>query len=125
MRELRLPEGGFASAQDADTDGVEGLTYSWTPEEVADVLGEAHPEWLQPFEHDRSIAACRRSCGGHGSGCSRRVLERPQPVRDDKVLDRAGTGWRSAAFAEAARAARPCRLPRGGASTWPGSCSAR
>ena len=25
LRELRLPEGGFASAQDADTDGVEGL----------------------------------------------------------------------------------------------------
>ena len=27
-----LPEGGFASAQDADTDGVEGLTFTWTPE---------------------------------------------------------------------------------------------
>jgi len=28
LRELRLPSGGFASAQDADTDGVEGLTYT-------------------------------------------------------------------------------------------------
>ena len=28
LRELRLPEGGFASAQDADTEGVEGLTYT-------------------------------------------------------------------------------------------------
>ena len=26
LREMRLPEGGFASAQDADTDGVEGST---------------------------------------------------------------------------------------------------
>ena len=26
LREMRLPEGGLASAQDADTDGVEGLT---------------------------------------------------------------------------------------------------
>src|SRR6266487_4331812 len=29
LRELRLPSGGFASAQDADTDGVEGLTFTW------------------------------------------------------------------------------------------------
>ena len=33
LRELLLPEGGFASAQDADTDGVEGLTFTWTPDE--------------------------------------------------------------------------------------------
>ena len=36
VRELRLPEGGFASAQDADTAGVEGLTYTWAPDEVDD-----------------------------------------------------------------------------------------
>ena len=35
VRELRLESGGFASAQDADTDGVEGLTYTWTEEEGA------------------------------------------------------------------------------------------
>src|SRR5262249_54254133 len=29
LRELALPEGGFASAQDADTNGVEGLTFTW------------------------------------------------------------------------------------------------
>ncbi len=33
LRELALPEGGFASAQDADTDGVEGLTYTWTADD--------------------------------------------------------------------------------------------
>src|SRR3954453_7948161 len=33
LRELRLPEGGFASAQDADTDGIEGLTFTWTADE--------------------------------------------------------------------------------------------
>src|SRR5213080_1876571 len=33
VRELRLPHGGFASAQDADTDGVEGLTFTWTDDE--------------------------------------------------------------------------------------------
>src|SRR6476620_6030130 len=40
LRDLRTPEGGFASALDADTDGVEGLTYAWTPAELADVLGD-------------------------------------------------------------------------------------
>ena len=33
LRDLALPEGGFASSQDADTDGVEGLTYTWTEDE--------------------------------------------------------------------------------------------
>ena len=39
LREMRLPEGGFASAQDADTDGVEGSTYVWTPADLERVLG--------------------------------------------------------------------------------------
>ena len=49
LRELALPEGGFASAQDADTDGVEGLTFTWTPEEGVP------EEFLQPFEHGRFV----------------------------------------------------------------------
>ena len=55
VRELRLPDGGFASAQDADTDGVEGTTYTWTEAEIEAVLGEPHADWLLPFEHGRSI----------------------------------------------------------------------
>lgn len=37
---LRLPGGGFASSQDADSDGVEGGFYLFTPEEVCAALGE-------------------------------------------------------------------------------------
>ena len=40
LRELRTPEGGFASALDADSEGEEGRFYVWTPEQLADVLGE-------------------------------------------------------------------------------------
>ena len=40
LSDLRTPEGGFASALDADTEGVEGLTYAWTPAQLAEVLGE-------------------------------------------------------------------------------------
>jgi len=99
LRDLRLPEGGFASAQDADTDGVEGLTYTWTPEELEAVLGDGHPEWLAPFEHGRSIIR------GDIPGDARERLfaarsERPQPLRDDKVL----TGWNGLALAALAEA---------------------
>ena len=39
LRELRLPDGGYASGQDADSDGEEGKYYLLTPEDVASVLG--------------------------------------------------------------------------------------
>src|SRR5665811_2159930 len=39
LRDLGTAEGGFASALDADTDGVEGLTYAWTQPQLVDVLG--------------------------------------------------------------------------------------
>jgi uncharacterized protein len=38
MRDLAAPEGGFYSAQDADTEGEEGKFYVWTLNEVLDVL---------------------------------------------------------------------------------------
>ncbi len=53
LRELALPDGAFASAHDADTDGVEGLTYTWTPDEAA-VVGLPH-DLLEPFEHGRYV----------------------------------------------------------------------
>jgi uncharacterized protein YyaL (SSP411 family) len=100
VRDLGLPEGGFASAQDADTEGVEGLTYTWTAEEIEEVLGEPHPEWLQPFERGRSILRAEIP-----EDDRRRLLEaralRPQPLRDDKVVT-AWNGMALAAFAEAA-----------------------
>src|SRR5499427_3589165 len=39
IRELRTGEGGLASALDADSDGEEGLFYTWTPAELREVLG--------------------------------------------------------------------------------------
>ena len=99
LRELRLPEGGLASAQDADTDGVEGLTFTWTEEEIAAVLGERHPEWLQPFEHGRFVLR-----GEIPDEARARLLAaretRPQPLRDDKALA-AWNGLALAALAEA------------------------
>ncbi|MDN5697091.1 MAG: thioredoxin domain-containing protein [Rubrobacter sp.] len=40
VRDMRSPEGGFYSAEDADSEGVEGKFYVWTPQELREALGE-------------------------------------------------------------------------------------
>jgi uncharacterized protein YyaL (SSP411 family) len=100
LRELLLPEGGFASAQDADTDGVEGLTFTWTAEEGAPA------ELLEPFEHGRSILRGRLD-----EEIRARLFEqrehRPKPLRDDKAI----ASWNGLALAALAEAARRLERP--------------
>ena len=97
-----LVGGGFASAQDADTDGVEGLTFTWAP-------GEGAPEDLfEPFEHDRFVLR-----GELDDEDRARLLEiraeRPQPLRDDKAIA-SWNGLALAAFAQAGRVDTAIRL---------------
>ena len=99
VRELRLPEGGLASAQDADTNGVEGLTFTWTEEEGVPA------ELLQPFEHGRSIIRGSLDPELRARLLAEREL-RPQPGLDDKVL----ASWNGLALAALAEGAR--RLER-------------
>ncbi len=40
LREMTGPQGGFYSAQDADSEGEEGKFFVWTPDELTAVLGE-------------------------------------------------------------------------------------
>ena len=40
LRDMTSPEGGFYSAEDADSEGKEGLFYVWTPQEVKKYLGD-------------------------------------------------------------------------------------
>jgi uncharacterized protein YyaL (SSP411 family) len=46
LREMKGPEGGFYSTQDADSEGEEGKFYVWTRDEIKKVLGK---EWGTPF----------------------------------------------------------------------------
>jgi uncharacterized protein len=98
LRELRLPGGGFASSQDADTDGVEGLTYTWAP-------GEGAPEeLLEPFEGGRFILRGRLEPETRARLLAIRS-ERPQPRLDDKAI----ASWNGLALAALAEAARRLR----------------
>lgn len=50
LREMISPDGGFYSAQDADSEGVEGRFYTFTLSEILDVLGEEKgKEFAQSF----------------------------------------------------------------------------
>jgi uncharacterized protein YyaL (SSP411 family) len=102
LRELTLDSGGFASAQDADTNGVEGLTFTWAP-------GEGAPEELfEPFEGDRFVLR-----GELDDETRARLLairaERPQPLRDDKAIA-SWNGLMLAALSQGGRVAPAERL---------------
>jgi uncharacterized protein YyaL (SSP411 family) len=102
LRELALEGGGFASAQDADTDGVEGLTFTWVP-------GEGAPEELfEPFEDGRFVLR-----GELDDETRVRLLEireqRPQPLRDDKAIA-SWNGLMLAALAQTGRVEPAKRL---------------
>ncbi len=66
LREMTLPEGGFYSAQDADSEGVEGKYYLFEPAEIIEILGEkAGKAFNEYFDISRIVAMsfCEpRSC---------------------------------------------------------------
>jgi uncharacterized protein YyaL (SSP411 family) len=114
LTDLQTGEGGFASALDADTDGVEGLTYVWTPDQLAEVLGgeaSAAAELFAvtdagTFEHGTSTLQLpadptdRRQYEHIRAALRDARLKRPQPQRDDKVV----TAWNGLAIAALAEA---------------------
>ncbi len=50
LREMTSPDGSFYSAQDADSDGVEGKFYTFSLDEIMDVLGEQGKLFAQTFD---------------------------------------------------------------------------
>jgi hypothetical protein len=104
---LATPDGGFASALDADTEGEEGLTYVWTPRQLRDTLGSHDGTFAADlygvtergtFERGSSVLRLARDIDDDpGSPAASRAAAirerlaqarsaRPQPARDDKVV---------------------------------------
>jgi uncharacterized protein YyaL (SSP411 family) len=129
LREMRGPEGGFYSALDADSEGVEGRFYMWSVGELQEVLGEDAPAaiaWLGVAEQGNfqdGVGGNRSSQPGlnvltdrgnaHAPGHATRARirarlleareQRTRPALDDKRL----TSWNAlmiTALAEAGSA---------------------
>jgi len=117
-RELRHPEGGFFSSEDADSEGVEGKFYVWSSTELEDVAGpdaaEAASWWgvseAGNFEGSNILHRPVRGDLSRSEGVERARhalfearAKRVRPGLDDKIL----TEWNAlfvSALAEAAAA---------------------
>ncbi len=129
LRDMTGPEGGFYSAEDADSEGVEGKFYVWTPAEIAAVLGPADGALFCEcyditaagnFEHasipnciDRDWEAVAARHGLTVDALAARLAagreklfaareKRVHPFKDDKIL----TAWNGLMIAACAQAAR-------------------
>ncbi|GAB3876262.1 thioredoxin domain-containing protein [Terrabacter terrigena] len=114
VRDLGTDSGGFASSLDADADGVEGLTYAWTPGQLREALGDDADAAADlfvvtstgTFEHGSSTLQLPAdpADGAWFDVVRSRLLAarsaRPQPARDDKVV----TSWNGLAVAALADA---------------------
>jgi uncharacterized protein YyaL (SSP411 family) len=125
LRELRHPDGGFWSSQDADSEGVEGKFFVWSHDELVEVGGEAVASYLgavpegnwegtnvlwtplpqhlvaaeEGIDQEELLGRVERARAELFARRERRV----RPATDDKVL----AGWNGlaiSAFAEAGRA---------------------
>ena len=108
-------DGMFISSLDADADGIEGLTYAWTPAQLHEVLGDDDGRWAAAifgvtdagtFEHGSSVLQLPSDPDDVERFDRVRTAllaarsTRPQPGRDDKVVT-AWNGWAVTALAEA------------------------
>ncbi len=124
LRDMTSPEGAFYSAEDADSEGVEGKFYVWTEDQLREVLDpdevdlarEVYGVRAEGNFSDETIGAAAGANILHLSGAYedperveavRQKLfaareKRVRPLRDDKVL----TDWNGLMIAALARAAQ-------------------
>ncbi len=116
LDELRTPEGGFASALDADSDGHEGTFYVWNPNQLMRLLGVDDGAWAAQllgvtgpgtFERGFSTLQLRMDPDDpeRWDDVRTKLLEaragRTRPARDDKVV----ASWNGLAITALAEAA--------------------
>jgi uncharacterized protein YyaL (SSP411 family) len=127
LRELTTPDGAFAASQDADTNDIEGATFTWRADEVRAVLGRdaglfaaaysvadaGNWEGVTILSRVRSAPELAQLHGLPPGRVERRLASardrllerrrtRPQPKRDDKAIA-AWNGLAIGALADGAR----------------------
>jgi uncharacterized protein YyaL (SSP411 family) len=125
LRDLRHPDGGFFSSQDADSEGVEGRFFVWSFQELSEMAGELVARWFGATPEGNwegvnvlwtplppQTVAERAGVGvqeledavleGRARLFEHRETSRVPPATDDKVLA-AWNGLAIAALAEAGR----------------------
>lgn len=120
LRDMTSPEGGFYSAEDADSEGEEGKFYVWTPAEINEVLGmEAGQKYCAAYDitgqgnfEGKSIPNLIAHGYTEGFTEARAKLyehreQRVHPFKDDKIL----TSWNSLMIAALALGSRVLREP--------------
>jgi uncharacterized protein YyaL (SSP411 family) len=80
LRDMTGKEGGFYSAVDADSEGIEGKFYLWTRDQILDVLGRQEGELFSRVfgvtgEGNYLEEATREKTGGN-------IIYLPRPVRE-------------------------------------------
>jgi len=78
LREMRGPEGGFYSALDADSEGVEGRYYVWTTAQLRAVLGD---------DAEAAIGWFGASEAGNFEGANVLEARGPEPARRAEIRD--------------------------------------
>ena len=101
LREMTAPEGGFYSATDADSEGVEGKFFVWTPAELQAVLGP-----------DAALAAAWFDVSEMGNWEGRSIPRTPRTLAEVAVEFGMDAGKASARLAEARRALYTARSRR-------------
>lgn len=124
LRDMTAPEGGFYSAEDADSEGEEGKFYVWDKQEVMDLLGDKASQFCDIYDitaegnfEGRSIPNLIGQ-GGYAEARDQYAEERGllfaarekriKPLKDDKVL----ASWNGLMIAALGMGSRILNNPR-------------
>ena len=120
LRDMTSPEGGFYSAEDADSEGVEGKFYVWTRAEIEKVLGDKADAFCKAYDvtaggnWEHSLNVLHVASPETAKFASERTKlfavreKRIRPHRDEKVL----TAWNGLMISALARAAQALDEPK-------------
>ena len=135
LRDMTSPDGGFYSAEDADSEGEEGKFYVWRPAEIISVLGRETGELFCSLfditeegnfeghnipnligsnkerlarEHNLAVADLEKILEKAREKLFAHREQRVHPYKDDKIL----TAWNGLMIAALARGGRALEEPR-------------